>query len=257
MGASGTKKAEGVSRTDWVSTTTDAEGRFTLSSLHPLIDHQLFLKKDGLGTRIYDFPTDEAERERVDLGDLVLHPGGRIEGMVTTSTGEAIPEHVVKLRGGNGDLGRFRPERRRSRTRGDHRPRVPHRLRGALPLRGRPEAFAVTTTVLGQLSAKDEASGAGGGPEGRRPALMLELDPHHRRGADPRRSPAPGSSCRWRRSYQPRSARSGEGGRFELVGVTEAMGEELFTIVASYNWYNPTRSWARARRPARAPATRT
>ena len=40
---------------------------------------------------------------------------------------------------------------------------------------------------------------------------------------------------------QPRiRARSGAGGRFELLGVTEAMGEvELFTIVASYNWYHP------------------
>ena len=35
-------------------------------------------------------------------------------------------------------------------------------------------------------------------------------------------------------------ATSGAGGRFELHGVTEDMGVvELFSIVASYNWYHP------------------
>ena len=35
-------------------------------------------------------------------------------------------------------------------------------------------------------------------------------------------------------------ASSGPGGRFELLGVTEDMGPvELYTITASYNWYNP------------------
>ena len=40
---------------------------------------------------------------------------------------------------------------------------------------------------------------------------------------------------------QPRiRATSGAGGHFELFGVTADMGVvELFTIVASYNWYNP------------------
>ena len=246
VGASGTKKAEGISRTDWVSTTTDAEGRFTLSSLHPLIDHQLFLKKDGLGTRIYDFPTDEAERESIDLGDLVLHPGGRIEGMVTTSTGEAIPEHAVKLRGGNGDLGRFRPEEeaipntwvttvRECRTDSEGRFHFEDVPGGS---------FAVTTTVPGQPSAKDEASVEL--EEGQRVdglSLMLELGiPITGVVLTPDGSPAPGIFVQVAGGPdQPRiRARSGEGGRFELVGVTEAMGEvELFTIVASYNWYNP------------------
>ncbi|MDG1490817.1 MAG: carboxypeptidase-like regulatory domain-containing protein, partial [Planctomycetota bacterium] len=110
VAGSGTKKAEGVSRTDWDSTLTGADGRFELTSLHPLVDHQLFLKKDGHGTRVYDFPRDEGDRERVELGDLVLHPGGRIEGTLTNAAGQAIPDHLVKLRGTNGDVGRLRPE---------------------------------------------------------------------------------------------------------------------------------------------------
>ncbi len=246
VAGSGTKSAEGLSRTDWVSTVTDAEGRFTLNSLHPLIDHQLFLKRDGLGTRVYDFPADETERERVDLGDLVLHAGGRIEGVVTTSAGEAIPGHLVKLRGANGDLGRYRPDAeaipktwvtsvRESRTDSEGRFHFEDVPGGA---------FDVTTTVPGQPSAKDEVSvelEEGQKVDGL--SLMLELGiPITGVVLTPDGSPAPGIFVQVAGGPdQPRiRARSGEGGRFELVGVTEAMGEvELFTIVASYNWYNP------------------
>ena len=102
----------------------------------------------------------------------------------------------------------------------------------------------MTTTVRGQPSAKDEASVEL--EEGQRVdglALMLELGiPITGVVLTPDGSPAPGIFVQVAGGPdQPRiRARSGEGGRFELVGVTEAMGEvELFTIVASYNWYNP------------------
>jgi hypothetical protein len=246
VAGSGTKKAEGVSRTDWVSVLTGADGRFALTSLHPLVDHQLFLKKDGRGTRIYDFPADEADRERIDLGDLVLHPGGRVEGTLTTASGAPIPEHSVKLRGANGDLAQFRPDGegipntwvttvRESRTDADGRFHFDDLPGGTLK---------VTAAVQGQPSANDEQTiQLEEGQQVDGVTLRLELGtPITGLVLTPDGSPATGVFVQVAGGPdQPRiRARSGTGGRFELLGVTEAMGEvELFTIVASYNWYHP------------------
>ena len=246
VAGSGTKKAEGVSRTDWVSTVTGADGRFELMSLHPLVDHQLFLKKDGRGTRVYDFPADEADRERIDLGDLVLQLGGRIEGTLTTASGVPIPEHSVKLRGSNGDLARLRPDDegipntwvttvRESRTDADGRFHFDDVPGGTMK---------VTAAVQGQPSANDEQTiQLEEGQQVDDVTLRLELGtPTTGVVLTPDRSPATGVFVQVAGGPdQPRiRARSGAGGRFELVGVTEAMGEvELFTIVASYNWYHP------------------
>ena len=246
VAGSGSKKAEGVFRTDWVSAVTGADGRFTLTSLHPLVDHQLFLKQDGRGTRVYDFPLNEAELEQIDLGDLVLHPGGRIEGTLTTASGVPIPEHSVKLRGSNGDLGRFRPDGegipntwvtnvRESRTDADGRFHFDDVPGGTMK---------VTAAVRGQPSANDEQTVELA--EGQRVdgvTLRLELGtPITGVVLTPDRSPATGVFVQVAGGPDaPRiRARSGADGRFELLGVTEAMGEvELFTIVASYNWYHP------------------
>ena len=246
VAGSGTKKAKGVSRTDWVSVLTGADGRFALTSLHPLVDHQLFLKKGGHGTRVYDFPADEADRERVDVGDLVLHPGGRIEGTLTTASGVPIPEHSVKLRGANDDLGRFRPDGegikntwvttvRESRTDADGRFHFDDVPGGTMK---------VTAAVQGQPSANDEQTvELSEGQQVDGVTLRLELGtPITGVVLTPDRSPATGVFVQVAGGPDtPRiRARSGAGGRFELVGVTEAMGEvELFTIVASYNWYHP------------------
>jgi protocatechuate 3,4-dioxygenase beta subunit len=246
VAGSGTTKAEGVSRTDWVSVLTGADGRFALTSLHPLVDHQLFLKKGGHGTRIYDFPADEADRERVDVGDLVLHPGGRIEGTLTTASGVPIPEHSVKLRGANDDLGRFRPDGegipntwvttvRESRTDADGRFHFDDVPGGTM---------RVTAAVQGQPSANDERTvELAEGQQVDGVTLRLELGtPITGVVLTPDRSPATGVFVQVAGGPDtPRiRARSGAGGRFELLGVTEATGEvELFTIVASYNWYHP------------------
>ncbi len=242
----GSKSVEGVSRSDWESTVTGPDGRFELTSLHVLIDHQLFLRKDGYGTRVYDFPADEGDRERIDYGNLVLHPGGRIEGILRAQTGTPIPDHLVKLRGANEDLGRFRPDTealkktwvtavRHSRTDTQgrfHFTDLPGgKLQVTASVRGRPGAKAEETVEL---------------PEGGQVAgveLTLDLgDPITGvvRTADG--SPAAGIFVQVAGDEdQPRiRTSSGAGGRFELLGVTEDMGEvELFTIVASYNWYNP------------------
>jgi len=242
----GSKKAAGVSRSDWEATVTDSDGRFELSSLHKLIDHQLFLRKDSYGTRVYDFPADEGGRERIDYGDLVLHAGGRIEGVLRSQTGAPIADHLIKLRGANADLGRFRPDAealkktwvtavRHSRT--DtlgrfHFADLPGgELRVTASVRGRPGANVEKAVALpegGQvngveltLDLGDSIKGVVRTPDGA-PAVGVFVQV------------AGGKD-------QPRiRARSGSGGQFELFGVTKDMGTvELFTIVASYNWYNP------------------
>ena len=242
----GSKSVEGVSRSDWESSVTGPGGRFELTSLHVLIDHQLFLRKDGYGTRVYDFPADEGERERIDHGDLVLHPGGRIEGILRAQTGAPLPDHLVKLRGANEDLGRFRPDAealqktwvtavRHSRT----------DTQGRFHFNDLPGGeLQVTASVRGRPGSKGEETitlPEGGQVEG--VELTLDLgNPITGVVRTPDGLPAVGIFVQVAGGKdQPRiRASSGAGGRFELLGVTEDMGVvELFTIVASYNWKNP------------------
>ena len=242
----GEKKVEGVFRRDWESTVTGEDGRFELSSLHLLIDHQLFLRKEGYGARVYDFPADEGDREQIDYGDLVLHPGGRIEGILMSQTGAPLPDHLIKLRGANEDLGRFRPETealkgtwvtavRHSRTDTQgrfHFSDLPGgELKVTASVRGRPEANDEVTVELPE------------GGEVKGLELTLDLgDPITGVVLTPDGLPAVGVFVQVVGGKdQPRIRTStGAGGRFELLGVTEDMGVvELFTIMASYNWGNP------------------
>jgi RNA polymerase sigma factor (sigma-70 family) len=242
----GSKKVEGVSRSDWESAVTGSDGRFELTSLHVLIDHQLLLRKDGYGTRAYDFPADEGDRERVDYGDLVLHPGGRIEGILRAQTGAPIPDHLVKLRGANEDLGRFRPGKealektwvtavRHSRTDTHGRFHFSDLPGGKLQ---------VTASVLGRPGSKaEETVELPEGGQVENVELSLDLG-HPITGVvrTPDGSPAVGVFVQVAGGKgQPRvRATSGADGHFEMFGVTEDMGVvELFSIVASYNWYNP------------------
>lgn len=242
----GSKTVDGVARSDWESTRTDSAGRFGLASLHRLIDHQLFVKKTGFGTRVYDFPDDEGQRVQIDYGDLVLHRGGSLEGVLRTAAGSPLVDHLVKLRGANADFGRFRPDAealkgtwvtavRHSRTDSGGRFHFADLPGGELKL---------TASVLGRPGSKVEEVvrlAEGEAVEG----LALTLDP-----GDPITGvvrtpdglPAVGVFVQVAgEAGAPRiRARSGAGGRFELLGVTEGMGPvELFTIVASYNWYHP------------------
>ncbi len=241
----GSKSVEGVFRSDWESAVTGSDGRFELSSLHLLIDHQLFLRKDGYGARVYDFPADEGSRKRVDYSDLILHPGGRIEGVMRAQTGTPLSDHLVKLRGTNGDLGRFRPQAealkrtwvtavRHSRTDTQGRFHFTDLPGGELKL---------TASVRGRPGSKVEATvqlPEGGQVEG--VELTLDLgNPITGVVHTPDGLPAVGVFVQVAGAKaEPRiRAMTGAGGRFELLGVTEDMGVvELFTIVASYNWYH-------------------
>ena len=193
----------------------------------------------------------------------MLHPGGRIEGILRAQTGTPLPDHLVKLRGANEDLGRFRPDTealkktwvtavRHSRTDTQgrfHFTDLPGgKLQVTASVRGRPGSKAEETVELQE----------GGRVEG--VELTLDLgDPITGVVRTPDGSPAVGVFVQVAGAKdQPRiRVMSGAGGRFELLGVAEDMGEvELYTIVASYNWYNPdSHLGASPRVPARAGET--
>jgi protocatechuate 3,4-dioxygenase beta subunit len=245
VAGAGEKKVEGVFRRDWESTVTGDDGRFELASLHHLVDHQLFLRKEGYGARVYDFPADEGDREQIDYGDLVLHPGGRIEGILMSQTGAPLPDHLIKLRGANEDLGRFRPEA--EALKGTWVTAVRHSrtdTRGRFHFSDLPGGeLKVTASVRGRPEANDEATvelPEGGEVKG--VELTLDLgDPITGVVLTPDGLPAVGVFVQVVGGKdQPRiRTSSGAGGHFELLGVTEDMGVvELFTIMASYNWGN-------------------
>jgi hypothetical protein len=236
----------GTQRSDWESSLTGADGRFELTSLHGALEHQLFLRKEGFGTRVYDFPADEAQRGRVDLGDFVLLPGAVVEGTLRTLTGVPIPDHTVKLRGSNADIDRLRPDTeatnatwyttvRQSRT----------DTRGRFHFADVPGGeFKATASVRGKPSLAASASIEV--PEGGRlDAVELALDfgaPITGVVIKPDGSPAIGVFVHvLKGDPQGRvNATSGAGGRFEVLGVSGEMGDVmLVTGLSSYNWGNP------------------
>ena len=109
-------RRDGLQFTDWESTATDAEGRFRFESLDRRLSHQLVLRKEGFGSRVYDFPEDEWERSEVDLGTLTLHPPAVLRGTLLSDQGEALPNYKVLLRGTNEDIGRLRSDESRVDT---------------------------------------------------------------------------------------------------------------------------------------------
>ncbi|MEL6716584.1 MAG: carboxypeptidase-like regulatory domain-containing protein, partial [Planctomycetota bacterium] len=229
-------------------------------TLHPDIAHQLFLQRDGYGTRVYDFPVGERAEDRVDLGAFVLHPGGRVEGSLLAPDGSPIPGHLVKLRGANSDLGRLRPDAEpiektwvtavresRTDTRGRfHFDGLPGgSLRATASVRGRPDARAEAVLELAEGEHVHDVE------------LRLDLGGVITgRVQRPDGAPAPGVFVQVAGPEGgPRiRARSGSGGRFELLGLDDESAEvELFTIVASYNWYHPNARLAAGPRTRVAP----
>ena len=238
---------DGGQRTDWKSSLTGPDGGFELTSLDPSLGHQLFLRKEGFGTRVYDFPLDEAHHAEVDLGEFVLLPGGRVAGSLRTRTGAPIPGYTVKLRGANGDLDRLRPDT--DATNGswytsvrESRTDSTGRFHFADVPGGR---FEVTATIRGKRDGGVEALVQL--PEsGRVEDVELTLDlgePILGRVLAPGGEPAVGVFVRGLAGEAGVRihAVSGAGGRFELLGVSEEMGEvALFTNLSSYNWANPS-----------------
>ena len=94
-------------QSDWRSTLSKADGTFEIDGLRADLPHTLLIRMLGYGTLIYEFPTWEFERERVDLGVFTLSHGGWISGIVRGKSGEGLRSKNLVLKGWNLDRGRF------------------------------------------------------------------------------------------------------------------------------------------------------
>ncbi|HET6204385.1 MAG TPA: carboxypeptidase-like regulatory domain-containing protein [Planctomycetota bacterium] len=92
---------------DWCSSRTGPDGRFEIRDLRPDAPHALFVKRDGYGTAVYDFPFGGTPETAIDLGDVRLARPATIAGMVTRPDGTALPNVEVVLEGTNGDRQRL------------------------------------------------------------------------------------------------------------------------------------------------------
>ena len=99
----------GEQYTDWESTHTDPQGAFRFTSLDIRLSHQLLLRKEGYGTKVFDFPVDESSQTSVDLGTLELGPSGTIRGTLVSDSGAALPSFAIRLSGTNADVKKLRP----------------------------------------------------------------------------------------------------------------------------------------------------
>ncbi|MEO6710005.1 MAG: carboxypeptidase-like regulatory domain-containing protein [Planctomycetota bacterium] len=97
-------------RTDWVSSRTDAAGRFEIDDLTSDLSHALMLSKHGYGTRVYDFPADERATVDLDLGTFSLGPPALIQGVVEDESGLGLADIEVILKGSNRDRWRLQKE---------------------------------------------------------------------------------------------------------------------------------------------------
>ena len=96
-----------VQRHDWVGATTDAEGRYTIADLRPDLAHSLFVRAQGFGSCVYEFPASEKTQTQIQLDDVVLRPAGSISGFVVDENDKPIPDLRLSLRGANADRGRW------------------------------------------------------------------------------------------------------------------------------------------------------
>jgi protocatechuate 3,4-dioxygenase beta subunit len=71
------------------------------------MQHSLFVRAQGFGSVVYEFPASEASEALVELPDTVLRPAGSITGSVVDENDRPVPDLEVVLRGTNADRGRW------------------------------------------------------------------------------------------------------------------------------------------------------
>ncbi|MFG0316401.1 MAG: carboxypeptidase-like regulatory domain-containing protein, partial [Planctomycetota bacterium JB042] len=108
--AGGAIWSQGTQVTDWVSTSSDADGRFALGDVRPDVRHALLVRAAGHGVAIVDFPADEPSSREIAFGEIVLAPPITLAGVVVDQHGRPVPRAEVALRGS--PEGRFALSRR-------------------------------------------------------------------------------------------------------------------------------------------------
>ncbi len=101
-----------VQSIDWRSTFSRADGHFEIEELRGDVPHTLFLRKDGFGTLVYEFPADEAQLSTIELGETRMDPALTLAGRVVDEAGVAFPSLEITLHGHNADRGRWQEAQR-------------------------------------------------------------------------------------------------------------------------------------------------
>jgi hypothetical protein len=88
---------------DWIPARTNAEGEYRVADLERELRHSLWIRKEGFGSLIYDFPWSERDVETVELPEVVLRRGGFISGVVVDDLDRPVFGARISLKGCNAD----------------------------------------------------------------------------------------------------------------------------------------------------------
>jgi hypothetical protein len=93
----------GIQDTDWVRLDVDRDGRFVARGLRPDLHYWIYVRGSRVGSRVYALPGRLADHDRIDVGEILLHLAGGVEGRVTNDAGEPLAAIEVSIRGANRD----------------------------------------------------------------------------------------------------------------------------------------------------------
>jgi RNA polymerase sigma-70 factor (ECF subfamily) len=154
-------KVAGLQECDWIRARVEADGRFVATGIRSNQHYWLMARAQGYGMRTYALPRVLGNDEQQDVGDVVLHPGGVIEGSVVDDQGHPMVGAEVRIEGANHDarawltsasevseVAQFRDRRTRTDSKG--RFRLPDLTGGSWRVSFRPEGSdrALTQDVV-------------------------------------------------------------------------------------------------------------
>lgn len=84
-------------RVDWRETISDLDGRFRLDDLRQGVHHDLTIEGAHTGRVTYRLAASGEELDRLELGQIILDPAGRVSGSVCMAAGSPCPEIYVSL----------------------------------------------------------------------------------------------------------------------------------------------------------------
>lgn len=96
-------EAPGMEHTDWLRGEVEPDGRFRVLGLRPNQHYSLYVRAPGYGTRVYALPRIVGDGDRLDVGEVVMRPGGGAEGRVVDDAGAPLAAIEVGIRGTNSD----------------------------------------------------------------------------------------------------------------------------------------------------------
>ncbi len=95
---------QGMEDTDWRRANVAPDGTFVATGLDPHQRYQLYVRGEGIGARTYVLPRLIPEGDTLDVGEIVVRPGGGLEGRVVDDGGAPVGGADVTIRGHNDDM---------------------------------------------------------------------------------------------------------------------------------------------------------